>query len=118
MIKAIFVVLILYILGEVIAASIGLTIPGATIGLLVLTGYFVLRGGVDASSAQVFDAVSAHFALFFIPAATGVVAQLELVSQNWIYIALAIFLGTGVTIALTGLLMQTLLQVGKSAKTA
>jgi len=116
MIRAIFVVLILYMLGEMLASEIGLAIPGATIGLAILTGFFVLRGGVDASSAQVFDAVSPHFPLFFVPAATGIVAHLGVLAQNWMYIALAIIVGTSVTIALTGLLMQSLLQLHGGAK--
>jgi len=113
MIRAIIVVLILYMLGEMLAEKIGLAIPGATIGLLILMGFFIAQGGVDDGSAQVFDAFAPHFPLFFIPAAAGIVANLDVVAQNWFYILLAICLGTGVTIAFTGMLTQSLLPLVK-----
>jgi holin-like protein len=102
-------ILALTVAGDVIVGALDAPIPGAAIGMLLLSIAFASRGGVDAASAKLFDAASPHFTLFFVPAAVGIAASGELLAQAWLYIAVAIVLSTAATIALTGLLTQYLL---------
>ena len=109
MIKSISLVLALSVIGDTLADGLQLPAPGAAIGLILLTGLFVMRGGPDASTAKLFDSVSPVFPMFFVPAAVGIVANAQVLAQVWLYVAIAIGLGTAVTIAVTGVLAQSLL---------
>jgi holin-like protein len=104
-------VLGLTLAGDMIAGVLGAPIPGAAIGMVLLSMVFASRGGVDAASARLFDVASPHFSLFFVPAAVGIAASGDLLAQAWHYITVAIVLGTAATIALTGMLAQHLLCV-------
>ena len=103
-------VLALTVLGDAISAGLGLPVPGAAIGMLVLAGVFAARGAVLPSTARLFDAISPHLPLFFVPAAVGVVANAELLTQAWLSVVAAIVFGTAVTLIVTGLLAQVLFQ--------
>lgn len=59
--------------------------------------------------AALFDAVAPRFQLLFVPAAVGVVANLDLLAASWISFAAAIVAGTAIAIVVTGLLVQALL---------
>ena len=97
------------VLGDAIASGLNLSLPGSAIGLLLLTSYFVLRNGPDAGSLRLFESVSPHFALFFVPAAVGIVANFEILLRSWFFFVAAIVLGTTTTLVVTGYLAQRLL---------
>jgi holin-like protein len=48
--------------------------------------------------------------LFFVPAAVGVIASLDVLAFAWLYVAAAIVVGTAVTILVTGVVAQSLLR--------
>lgn len=102
--------LALTVLGDVVAESLALPVPGAAVGLGILACVFVAQGGADAASGQLFDVISPHLPLLFIPAAAGVVANLDLLSQTWMPVAVAIVVGTAITLIVTGLVAQRLLR--------
>jgi len=118
MLKAISIVLALSVIGDTLVQALQMPVPGAAIGLLLLTGLFVWRGGPDAASAKLFDTVSPVFPMFFVPAAVGIVANAEILSTAWLYVAFAICLGTTATITVTGLIAQALLNAIGEARTA
>jgi holin-like protein len=118
MIGSLVIVLALAVLGDAISGLLALPIPGSAIGMMLLASVFVARGGADAGSARLFDLASPHFPLFFIPAAVGVVASRELLAAAWLQVAVAIVVGTLVTIAVTGLLSQHLLNRLVETRTA
>jgi holin-like protein len=66
---------------------------------------------------RLFETVAPHFPLFFIPAAVGVVASIELLSQTWLFFVAAIVFSTAVTIAVTGYLAQLLLERLRRSRT-
>jgi holin-like protein len=109
MLKAISIVLALSVIGDTAVDALQIPVPGAAIGLLFLTCLFVWRGGPDAASARLFDTISPVFPMFFVPAAVGIVANTAILSEAWLYVAVAICLGTAATIIVTGLIAQALL---------
>lgn len=117
MIKFLTLVLTLSLVGDAIAAVLEAPVPGAAIGLALLTGLFVLRKGPDAGSVRLFETVAPHFPLFFIPAAVGIVSSTELLSQTWLFFVAAIVFSTAVTIAVTGHLAQLLLERLRRSRT-
>jgi holin-like protein len=104
------IVLILLILGDAIAEIFALPIPGAALGLATLTAAFAIRGGPDTGSEELFDFAAPYFPLFFVPAAVGVIASLDVLAFAWIHVTVAIVFGTGVTILITGLISQALMR--------
>jgi holin-like protein len=110
MTKSAAVVLILLILGNAIAERFALPIPGAALGLAVLATGFAIRGGPDNGSEQLFDFAAPYFPLFFVPAAVGIVASLDVLALAWIHVTMAIVFGTTMTILITGLISQALLR--------
>jgi holin-like protein len=110
MIQAAAQVLVLLVLGQVIVDWLSLPFPGSAVGLLMLVAIFAVRGGPDAGSAQLFDHTAPYFQFFFVPAAVGVIANLELIYASWAFIVVAIVLGTSLTLVCTGLIFQALLR--------
>lgn len=116
MFKSLAIVLVLAAVGDELVDAFQAPLPGAAIGMIFLVGWFAMRGGPDASSARLFDGVAPHLPLFFVPAAVGIIASAELLSQAWLYIALAIAFGTAATIAVTGMVAQALLHAPQDAQ--
>lgn len=117
MIKTILRAICLAVLGDTAADLIDLPVPGATIGMTLLLLIFSIHGGVDPDVSRLFDRMSPHFPLFFVPAAVGVVANADLLANAWFHVAVAIAGGTTVTIVFTGLLGQFLLNTAREAGT-
>lgn len=117
MLKAISIVLALSVIGDTVTDAVQMAVPGAAIGLLLLTALFLWRGGPDVASATLFDTLSPVFPMFFVPAAVGIVANAGILSEIWLYVLVAICLGTAVTIMVTGLIAQALLNAIREART-
>ena len=111
MIQSMVVVLALAVLGDTLADALDAPVPGAAIGLVLLAGLFTVRGGPDRDSAVLFEGVAPHFPLFFIPAASGLVASTDLLASAWLYVATAILASTVAAIAVTGLVVQLALRL-------
>jgi putative effector of murein hydrolase LrgA (UPF0299 family) len=69
MIESLALILLLAVVGDGITDALGLPVPGPAIGLLLLTLIFAARKAPDQGSAALFEAISPHFPLFFVPAA-------------------------------------------------
>jgi holin-like protein len=104
-------VLILLIVGDAVTERFGLPVPGAALGLAALATVFAVRGGPDLGSARLFDFAAPYFPLFFVPAAVGVIASLDVLAFAWFHVAAAVVGGTAVTILVTGRAAQTLLRL-------
>ncbi len=117
MIQAMVLVLALAVLGDTLADALGAPVPGATIGLLLLAASFGARGGPDRGSTALFEGVAPHFPLFFIPAASGLVASADLLASAWLSVVTAILASTIAAIAITGLVVQGALRVVQKEET-
>ena len=88
-----------------------LATPAADLGLAALAAAFAIRGGPDKGIEKLFDFAAPYFPLFFVPAAVGVIANLDVLTVAWVAVATAVVLGTTATILVTGLLGRALLQL-------
>lgn len=118
MIKALALTLVLACGGGILADLLRLPVPGSAIGMVFLIAYFAKRGEVDPDLGRLFDGTCAHFPLFFVPAAVGVVANADLLAQAWLQVAVAVVLGTTATIGVTGWLVQSLMHRQSEVETA
>lgn len=108
MIRGLAILLIFQSLGEVLTRFIHGVIPGPVIGMISLLAFLVARKKVAASIAIAADGLLAHLAIFFIPAAVGVmlyVTTLKSAGAAWL---LAILFSTAGAIAVTALLLKWL----------
>jgi holin-like protein len=106
MIRGLAILLVFQSLGEVATRFIHGVLPGPVIGMILLLVFLVLKKNIAASISIAADGLLAHLAIFFIPAAVGVmlyVRELTSAGAAWL---LAIVLSTAVSIAITGLLLK------------
>lgn len=108
--RPVVLILALAVISDAAAGAMELPIPGATIGLLVLFGVFVARGGIEPPTARLFDATVPHLPLLFVAPAVGVIANVDILANAWVQVVSAIALGTTLTIAVTGRLAQLVLR--------
>ncbi|MSU90321.1 CidA/LrgA family protein [Rhodobacteraceae bacterium 2CG4] len=94
MLGAIALLLSCQLCGEVIARSLALPVPGPVLGLGLLALLFAIRPGVFACVAPVSRTILAHLSLLFVPAGVGVVANLDLLSENWLAVGAVLVVST------------------------
>jgi len=100
------VILLCQLAGEIIAKAARLPVPGPVIGMVILFSGLMLRGTMPPELENVAGFLHRYLPLLFVPAGVGVITSLDLLARSWAPLAGAIIIGTGVTIAVTGLVMQ------------
>jgi holin-like protein len=106
MIRGLAILLIFQSTGEVATRLIHGLIPGPVIGMILLLVFLVAKKKISPSIAIAADGLLAHLAIFFIPAAVGVmlyVTELTSAGAAWL---LAILLSTAASMAITALLLK------------
>lgn len=109
MIKGILLLLVFQFLGEAIAKLLTLKIPGAIIGLLLLLCFLLLRKQSFKSLDSAVAFLLKYLVLFIIPAALGVVTQIDVISKELLAILVSITIGTILSLALSVKLMDILI---------
>jgi putative effector of murein hydrolase LrgA (UPF0299 family) len=105
---AIFLLIVLQLVGEVIVTTTGLPVPGAVVGLVLLYVILSVRGGASEEMARTTGFLLDNLALLFVPAGVGVIAYLPLIISRWEVIVTALLVSVTVTIALTALTVSWL----------
>lgn len=106
MINGLAVLLVGQLAGEVIARYFLLPVPGPVLGLILLAIYlFVARSGT-ADVEETADGLLRHLALLFVPASTGIVRYLDLLSEHAVAIGCAIAASTLATLIVTVLVFR------------
>jgi|TARA_R110000851_G_scaffold332391_1_gene508472 putative effector of murein hydrolase LrgA (UPF0299 family) len=98
---AVAALLVMQLAGEWIVRVVGLPVPGALVGLLLLFVTLLLMGRLPAGLRQTADHVLPHLMFLFIPAVAGVTLHFERLQQEWLPFVLACTLGTAITVAVT-----------------
>ena len=97
--------------GTWIARAVGLPVPGAVLGMVLLLGLLLigpprwLRRAIDGASLPLLG----HMMLFFIPAVAGIVEQAPALASGWLPFVAACIIGAALTMAATGLTLKWLL---------
>lgn len=106
MIRGLAILLVFQSLGEVATRLIDGLIPGPVIGMILLLVFLVWRKNIAASISIAADGLLAHLAIFFIPAAVGVMLYVRELSSAGAAWLLAIVLSTAVSMTITALLLK------------
>jgi holin-like protein len=111
MLRAITVLLLFQLVGEVLARSLDLPIPGPVIGMLLLLGALLLRGEAPKTLRDTAQGLLSHLALLFVPAGVGVMAHVDRLQDEWLAILVTLVLSTLLTLVLTAWAMRLLLRL-------
>lgn len=95
--------------GELFVLLTGLSIPGSIIGLGLMLVDFAINGQADPIVAEVFDRISSHFSILFLPAGAGVIAYSAVLIPSALAVVLTVLAGTLLTMLITAFVLSLLL---------
>jgi holin-like protein len=115
MVRAMAILLVCQLAGTGLQQAAGLPIPGPVIGMVLLLGLLVWRGGASPSLHGTAQGLLRYLGLLFVPAGVGFVTELPELRANAGAITIAIVVSTILGLAVTGVLMQFLLKGERNA---
>jgi putative effector of murein hydrolase LrgA (UPF0299 family) len=98
MLVAVAVLFSFQLAGEVIARLLSLPVPGPVIGLALLAVLFALRPELVPRVEGTARTILSHLSLLFVPAGVGVVANLDVLADNWLAICVVLVVSTVITL--------------------
>lgn len=108
MIRALFVLLALQLVGEALAEALALPVPGPVIGMGLLLAGLLVRRGVPEALERTARGFLDNLGLLFVPAGVGVTLHLSQAAAEWQAILAAVLGATVVTIVATALVFRWL----------
>lgn len=108
MLKGIITLLVFQFLGECITKLFELLVPGPVIGMVLLLIFLIMR---KSSFPSLDSAVFIHLRylpMLFIPAAMGIITQIDIISKEFWAICISLVLGTIIALAFCAKLMDYL----------
>ncbi len=110
MLKALTLLLLFQLAGEVCARLLALPIPGPVIGMALLFGLLIARRGAGEELRGTAGTLLQHLSLLFVPAGTGVLLHIHRVAEEWLPLTVALLLSTLIGIAVTALVLNALIR--------
>lgn len=110
MISAITLLLVFQLIGEIIAQSLGLPVPGPVIGMALLFAALAASGGPSVDLRNTAQGLLGHLSLLFVPAGTGVMLHFQRMSNEWLALAVSLLGSTLITITVTALTLRFLIR--------
>ncbi|MEH6834782.1 MULTISPECIES: CidA/LrgA family protein [Falsihalocynthiibacter] len=101
-------ILVCQLLGELVAGTLSLSIPGPVLGMLFLFLLLLFRGEVPKGLGKTADGLLRAMSLLFVPAGTGVMMHFKLLGDALLPLSAALVVSTVMTIIVTALMMRWL----------
>jgi holin-like protein len=101
-------ILFCQLIGEIFTKLTKLPIPGPVIGMVILFCGLLLRRKMPSELETVGGFLHRYLPLLFVPAGVGIITNVDLLIKSWAPLVGAIVIGTAITIAVTGIVMQLL----------
>ena len=109
MLAAVTLLLVYQLIGEIAVVALRLPVPGPVVGMALLFASLLVRGTVSADLREFSNGLLRHLSLLFVPAGVGVMAHLARLRNEWLPISISLVLSTLLTIAVTAIVMRSLL---------
>jgi holin-like protein len=109
MVAAMTVLLVYQLIGEIAVIALHLPVPGPVVGMALLFVSLILRNGATEDLRDTSSGLLRHLSLLFVPAGVGVMAHLHRIASEWLPISVSLVASTLLTIAVTALVMRSLL---------
>ena len=111
MLTAIFCLVGCQLAGELIREVTRLPVPGPVIGMFLLAATLAVRsrrsdGTVPTALDRTAETLIGVMGLLFVPAGVGVIAEADLLRQEWLPILAAVLGSTVLSVAVTGAVMH------------
>lgn len=104
------------IVGSLLVQWIGLPVPGALLGMLVLLAVLLCLPRVPVALGRVSDWMLRNLVLWILPSALGVIAYGAALQAHWLPIVLASVIGTALTAAVTAWVFVAMLRLTGKTK--
>lgn len=101
-------ILIFQLIGETLARSFGLIIPGPVLGMALLLAFFIAVPRAAASIQPTAQGLLSHLSLLFVPAGVGIVGHLDRLGTDGPAILLALAVSTALAITVGALVFAGL----------
>lgn len=101
MLEALMLLFLCQLAGEALVRLSGLTFPGPVLGMAIMLGAVAVAGRTGAALDRVSDTILKNLSLLFVPAAVGVVQQIDLIAANWLAVVSAVAVSTALTLIVT-----------------
>lgn len=111
MIRAITILLIYQLLGEVLVRSLHAPVPGPVVGMLLLFSTLMVMRSIPADLEAAAQRLLQHLSLLFVPAGVGVMVHLRLLQDEWLPILGTLLASTVATLLATALTLTLLLRL-------
>ena len=106
MIKGSFFILLFYFLGEMLSKLIHGFVPGSVLGMILLFLCLFFKILKPEYVKQTATVITKNMAVFFVPAAVGLMAYTNLLSQSFVAIMFAIVISTILTMVTVALIQE------------
>ncbi len=101
--------------GEFVVRALGIPLPGALIGLVLLTIALIVLGRVPQALAKVSGGLLRNMMLLLAPAVVGLIDNMARVREEWLPFLVACVAGAVITLAVTAVVLQRLLKNSPSS---
>ncbi len=106
MIRGLAVLLVFQSLGEAAAHLTGALVPGPVAGMALLFAFLVLRKATPAALGLAADGLLQHLAIFYIPAAVGVILYARQLAEQGLAWFLAVAVSTAGAMLVPALILK------------
>lgn len=117
MIQAFLILLVFQLLGEGIVSLLQLSIPGSVFGMVLFFIGLLLFSDLKNRVEVLSRSMTAHLALFFVPAGVGVIEYVDLFGKFGLAIILTVLLSTTITLGVTAFVFRQLMKVKPGMET-
>lgn len=106
MLRGLTLLLVFQSLGEVVVRASSTVVPGPVVGMVLLFIFLVWRTDTPVSLGQAADGLLSHLAIFYIPAAVGVMLYAKPLAEQGVAWIAAILVSTLGAMLLPALLLK------------
>jgi holin-like protein len=98
-----------WLIGELLVGLLGLNLPGAVAGMLLLLIVSLVRKRIAPSVSHASHGLLANLSLLYVPAGVGIMTHARLLTEHGFGMLATLVLSTAVTLAVTALTLKFLL---------
>jgi holin-like protein len=110
MIYALTALFVFQLLGELVVRWLGIPLPGALVGTLLLLAVLLMSGRLPAVLEQVGGRLLQNMMLLFIPSIAGVMLEFDHIAKEWLPLLVAGIGATAITFVVTALTFRWMLR--------
>ncbi|MDO6565528.1 CidA/LrgA family protein [Alteromonas sp. 1_MG-2023] len=109
-------VLVCFYVGTWLSLSVGLPLPGALTGLLILLAILFIAPSAEPYVARAASPLLSHMSVLFVPAVLGVTTYWTEIAQNGWAIGIAIIITTCISLGISAKIAEKLLAARHSSQ--